>query len=88
MELRNFLFPNVDFRETRASSFGSGPETASLMNKASMIDLRKIGCPEDIFEFVLEQRAAYRSVEHRDDIQIIDNHREAMQLQMEHALRS
>jgi hypothetical protein len=86
MELRNFLFPNTDFSETRASSFGNGAETADLIRKAQMIDIRKLGCPDDIFEFVLEKRSERRSVEQRDAIVIDD--RTAMQLRLEHALRS
>jgi hypothetical protein len=86
MELRNFLFPNTDFAETRASSFGNGAETADLIRKAQMIDLRKMGCPDDIFEFVLEKRSERRSVEQRDAV--VTDDRTAMQLRLEHALRS
>lgn len=89
MELRNLLFPNVDFSEVRASSFGNGAETADLMRKANMMDLRKLGCPDELFEFVLEKRSERRSVEQRNsDVHVPDNHREAMNLQMERALRS
>jgi hypothetical protein len=93
MELRNFLFPNVDFSETRASSFGSGVETADLIRKAQMIDIRKLGCPDDIFEFVLEKRSERRAlIEQRghDGVQVGDttDHRAAMQLRLNHALSS
>jgi hypothetical protein len=57
-ELRSRLFPTINFSEVRATSTRSASETASLLERAGMIDLRKLGCPDDIFEFVLEQRAA------------------------------
>jgi hypothetical protein len=88
MELRSVLFPNVDFSETRASSFGSGAETGDLLRKAQMIDIRKLGCPDDIFEFVLEKRAERRSVEQRDGVSVGTPNREGMQLRLEHALRN
>jgi hypothetical protein len=89
MELRNFMFPKTDFSEVRASSLGNSAETAALLGKASMIDLRKLGCPDSIFEFVLEKRAERRSVESRgSDIDVPDNHRDAMNLQMTRALRA
>jgi hypothetical protein len=93
MELRNFLFPQHNFVETRASSFGSGAETADLIRKAQMIDLRNVGCPDDIFEFVLEKRAERRAmIEQRgSNIHVSDPStagRDAMQLRLSHALRS
>jgi hypothetical protein len=93
MELRTVMFPNTDFSETRASSFGTGAETADLIRKAQMIDLRQLGCPSDIFEFVLEKRAERRAIlEQRgsDGAQVGDttDHRTAMQLRLEHALRN
>jgi hypothetical protein len=87
MELRNFLFPNTDFSEVRSSSFGNGAETADLMRKASMIDIRKLGCPDDIFEFVLEKRSERRSLEQRG-VSVVTNHRDAMNLRLSHALQS
>jgi hypothetical protein len=88
MELRTVMFPNTDFSEVRASSFGNGVETADLICKAQMIDLRKLGCPDDIFEFVLEKRAERRSIEQRDGVSHDTDNRTAMQLRLEHALRS
>jgi hypothetical protein len=87
MELRNFLFPNTDFTEVRASSFGNGVETADLIRKAQMIDLRKLGCPDDIFEFVLEKRSERRSLEQRG-VSVVTDHRAAMQLLLDHAMRN
>ena len=87
MELRNFMFPNTNFSETRASSFGTGAETADLLRKAQMIDIRQLGAPDDIFEFVLEKRAERRSVEQRDGVSVDTPNRTAMQLRLEHALR-
>jgi hypothetical protein len=60
------------------------------MRKAQMIDLRELGCPDDIFEFVLEKRAQRRElIEQRgSDVFVPNNHREAMNLQMERALRA
>jgi hypothetical protein len=86
-ELRSLMFPNFDFAETRASSFGNGAETAEMLTKAKMVDVRKLGCPDDIFEFVLEQRSA-RAEQRGSDVHVPDNHREAMSLRMEQALRS
>jgi len=87
MELRNFMFPNTDFTESRASSFGNGVETADLIRKAQMIDIRKLGCPDDIFEFVLEKRSERRAMESRGE-SVTTDHRAAMQLRLEHALRA
>lgn len=57
-ELRSQLFPGYNFSEVRATSTRSATEVASLLERAQMIDLRKLGCPDEIFEFVLEKRAA------------------------------
>jgi hypothetical protein len=88
MELRTVMFPHHDFSEVRASSFGNGAETADLIRKAQMVDLRKLGCPDDIFEFVLEKRAERRSIEQRDGAAPATDHRAAMQLRLEHAQRN
>ncbi|MGB8801169.1 MAG: hypothetical protein WCC97_10805 [Candidatus Acidiferrales bacterium] len=89
MELRNFMFPQTNFSEVRASSFGSAAETADLMRKASMIDLRKLGCPDDIFEFVLEKRSERRSIEQRDGSNFEPSvNRDVMQLRLSHALKN
>jgi hypothetical protein len=59
-ELRSRLFPTTNFSEVRATSRYSASETASMLDRAQMIDLRKLGCPDSLFEEVLELRAAKR----------------------------
>lgn len=57
-EVRRQCFPDSNFANVRATSTRSSTETASLLARTGMLDIRQLGCPDDIFEFVLEQRAA------------------------------
>lgn len=82
------FFPAHNFAEVRASAFGSGSETASLLRKVGMIDNRQMGIPDHIFEEILEKRLEQLQVKERVARgEITDPHRSAMQLRFEQALR-
>jgi hypothetical protein len=88
-------FPETNFdTEVRATSTRSIGETTEILSRLNMRDLRKIGCPDSIFEFVLEQRNAKRElVELRSSGELpaeADNldGRAAMELRLKYALQS
>ena len=86
-------FPETDFdTEIRATSTRTAGETTEMLGRLQMRDLRKIGCPSDIFEFVIEQRNEKRiALENRASIPAdADNldERVAMELRLSSALSS
>jgi hypothetical protein len=81
------MFPHHNLSEVRATSLRSAAETTSLLNRLGMIDLRSLGCPDDIFETVLEQRAA-KHVERRAEPPSNSDDRTAMSMRLKRALQS
>jgi hypothetical protein len=80
--------------EVRATSTRSIGETTEMLGRLQMRDLRKLGCPDDIFEFVLEKRNAKRELvelsksgELAPEADNLDE-RVAMELRLSHALQS
>jgi len=90
------LFRQHDIRaeEVRGTSTRSARETTALLGKVGFVDVRQLGCPDDIFEFVLEQRALKierRSLDERIQAspELSDlSERQRMQARLDSALRS
>ena len=57
----------VDYSKVavRGTSKRSAGEVAALLPRVDMRDIRALGCPDEIFEFVLEKRAEKRGLETR-----------------------
>jgi hypothetical protein len=82
----HFRSLSINPAEIRATSTRSRTETAGLLSRLGMVDVRQLGCPDDVFEETLELNIAAEG-RSRPNGQGLDL-RTAMQLRLDRALKT